>query len=738
MSTNWFANGDKVNITFSGTAGNDSAYVVSDAVIDCGSDSTCQSFTYAITATPAVSAIAMGTVSPSGGSATIAAGNITRTGTDLRTAKVVGVEANMFTNGASVEISPSGSSLSSESAYVGTWTIDCGSDTTCSTFTFGPVTLYPSTPATGLNIQAYSGTTSPDKDSLIKWLRGEDNAGDEKGPGNGITVRPSVHGDVLHSRPLVINYGDTRRGIVVYYGSNDGVYRAVNGNQKDSITSGSITVPAGGELWGLILPEHYQLINRYRSNSPEVKFPGTFLSTAQPKDYFVDGPTGVYQKLNEDGTIAKAIIYLTMRRGGRFMYALDVTEPMAPKRVWSISQQSTDFEELGQTWSRPRLTLLQNYKDASGIPIPVLVFGAGYDTAQDAEPPTADTMGRGIFVVNALDGTKVFSASVSCADAVTNCRKVSNMKYATPSDITFVDRDADGFTDKFYWGDTGGNVWRADVAAASVADWTVNRLAKLGCSSGECSSGTTPRKFFFPPAVLSVRPAGDAASYEMVSLVSGDREHPLQDTTNTYSAYNVNDRFFMIKDLGTTVNSTTLNTVDVTASDTDLFNATYTLWDGTKKGFYINFIGAAWSDTTNQPDSSKTPTKGEKAVNAPVAVNGQIFFSTNQPKDKDNTCKANLGTARAYAISPFTGKQIQNELDGGGLPPSAVSGLITITETNSDGSTTSTQEKFCIGCGVSGSQTGGTNTAPCTSALENCNIGTVIPKNLKRTYWYKK
>ena len=746
MPAKWFADGDEVDVTMvSGSAAGESgaggagSYVASKAKISCSFD--CTSFTYTITTSPPESGTSYGvvTIPGAGASAGIATGNITRSGA---TAKVVGVTAGLFSTNSVVNISPtSGTAPNSESAYVGNWLITC-SDANCTSFTFGPVALTPSTPATGTNIQAYSSNTPPDKDKMITWLRGQDNQGDEKGPGTGgITVRSSVHGDVLHSRPLVINYGDAR-GIVVFYGSNDGVYRAVNGNQRTDITSSGITVPAGGELWGLILPDHYQLINRYRANSPEVKFPGTFLSTAQPKDYFVDGPTGVYQKLKPDGSIDKAIIYLTMRRGGRFVYALDVTNPMAPKYVWSISHQTPGFEELGQTWSRPRLTLLQNYKettDSTGVKVhtPVLVFGAAYDPAQDAEPPAGDTMGRGIFVVDALDGTKVFSASASCPSTSDTCRKVDAMKHATPTDIAFVDRDLNGFTDKFYWGDLGGNIWRADVADVLVKNWSVNRVAQLGCSTGECPSTSTPRKFFFPPAVLTVRPAGATGSYEALSIVSGDREHPLRDSSPS-AAFNVKDRFFLVKDLGTTVNDTSLNTKDVTAADTDLFNATYTVWDLTKKGFYINFVGTGWNDTTNKPDATKTPTPGEKAVNAPVAVNGQIFFATNQPKDKTNTCQANLGTARAYAINPFTGAQAQNELAGGGLPPSAVTGLITITETDTNNTTTTTQEKFCIGCGMSGTQAGGTNTAPCTSALENCNIGTVIPKNLKRTYWYKK
>jgi type IV pilus assembly protein PilY1 len=722
---NWFSNGDKVKISYSGaSAGNDAAYQGTTTEVAISCSGSCTTFTYPIQTTPPLAATSLGTVTYSGGGAVVDPAKITRIGADLRTAQVTGIPPTQFTHGQVVEIAPTGTALNSEAAYVGSWTISCAV-ADCNTFTFGPVALFPDAAAAGNNIQAYSGTTSPNKDQLIKWLRGEDNAGDEKGPGNGVTVRGSIHGDVLHSRPLVVNYGDSR-GIVVFYGSNDGAYRAVNGNTTGTVNG----VAAGGELWSLILPEHYQLINRYRSNAPELKFPQSLLSSAQPKDYFVDGPTGVYQRLNADGSIAKAYLFLTMRRGGRLIYAIDVTQPASPRYLWSISQQTPGFEELGQTWSRPRLTLLQNLKAGSpAVPTPVLVFGAGYDSAQDTEPPGVDQQGRGIFVVNAETGALVWSASASCDAALYPCKQVAGMKYATPTDITFVDRDLDGFTDKFYWGDLGGNLWRADVADVATSDWKVTRVAQLGCDTGECASGTTPRKFFFPPAVLSVRAAGATDSYEALSIVSGDREHPLR-TSATGSSYFVQDKFFMVKDTGTTVGAPTTapSTSDVTASNTDLFDATSTLYDGSRKGFYINLLG-----------NTATNDKGEKGVNAPVAVNGLIFFSTNRPTPRDvNTCAANLGEAKAYAVSPFSGKASTNVLAGGGLPPSAVSGLINITDTDANGNTTTTQEKFCIGCGLSGDDLGGNNTAPCTSALENCNIGVKIPKNLKRTYWYKK
>ena len=50
------------------------------------------------------------------------------------------------------------------------------------------------------------GVSTTDRAPLMDWVRGTDNAGDELGPTTTptTTVRPSVHGDVLHSRPAVV------------------------------------------------------------------------------------------------------------------------------------------------------------------------------------------------------------------------------------------------------------------------------------------------------------------------------------------------------------------------------------------------------------------------------------------------------------------------------------------------------------------------------------------------------
>lgn len=687
----WFgANiGDTKVVNVSGTAGsNESGYLASTVTLTC-LNTGCTQFSYPITVTPATSAGGTLAVGLSGGSPdSLIAGKITRvSGTD--TATITGLTSGKFANNQFVTITATGTALDSEASYVGTWKLTCTAP--CTTATYGPVTLVPALSAAGSNMQVYSGSTPPDKNTLVNWVRGEDNYGDEKGPGGTITVRPSVHGDVLHSRPVVINYGDAR-GVVAFYGANDGLYRAVNGSQTASIG----TVPPGGELWGLVLPEHYSEFNRLRLNSPELKFPSTILPSAQLKDYFVDGATTAYQQLDAAGTtVAKAYLYLTMRRGGRFMYALDVTTPTAPAVLWKISSATTGFEEMGQTWSRPKVTVLQ-----SKPTIRSLVFGAGYDASQDSEPPGTDAQGRGIYIVNADTGALIWSANSTCTTSST-CRNVPGMTYSIPGEITVVDRDGDLLTDKLYFGDMGGNIWRADVADGNSSNWTVTKIAALGCDTGACAAGTTPRKFFFPPAHIGIKVGGTAGSYDVLAIGSGDREHPLKSTA-TGSSYNVADKFFMIKDLGTSISAPSTSNVTMAT----LFNATSATYDNSLNGFYRSLA------------------TGEKTVNAAVVVSGDVFLATNRPIDRVSTCAPNLGEAKAYAYSPFTGETSSNVLPGGGLPPTAVAGLVTITTNGVD-----SVEKFCIGCGV---------TAACNSALQNCNPDKVVLKNMRRTYWYKK
>src|SRR5689334_8129731 len=90
------------------------------------------------------------------------------------------------------------------------------------------------------------------------------------------------------------------------------------------------------------------------------------------------------------------------------------------------------------------------------------------------------SMGRGLFILNALTGDILWRAG---PDA-TATKQVSGMDYAMAADLAVFrnranagSRAADigsesvpvGYMDRIYGTDTGGNVWRFDVADASGA-----------------------------------------------------------------------------------------------------------------------------------------------------------------------------------------------------------------------------------------------------------------------------
>jgi len=496
--------------------------------------------------------------------------------------------------------------------------------------------------------------TAAERDRIINWVRGQDLA-DENVSGATTDVRASVHGDVLHSRPAVVNYNRTGddNDIVVFYGGNDGMLHAIKGGQNAS---------GGTELWSFVAPEFFGRLKRLADNTPKI-------STTDPRPYFFDGMLNAwYDDSNGNGVLSaiegdKVYLYVSARRGGRLLYAFDVSDPDNPRVMWKRGCPnatgsvgcSSGYGELGQTWSTPQAVKVRASND------PVIFMGAGYDaTANDPMPQGSASMGRGIMAIDGITGDVRWHAGAAPAGADFS-RTVVAMTHSIASDLALLDRNADGNVDRVYAPDTGGNIWRVNTDDPNPGNWNVTRVASLG------GSGASARKFLFPPDVVY---ANGTQNFDAILIGSGDREHPF-DTT-------IDNRFYMIEDSNTGLTSTDLGIVE-----SQLYNASADLiQDGT-----ATERAAAKLALTAARGWYIALASGEKVVGNAITLAATTFFGTNRPTPPaPGVCTANLGEARLYSVSFQDGSAtIENNGStgltltdryrvraGGGYPPSFV------------------------------------------------------------------
>jgi type IV pilus assembly protein PilY1 len=643
--------------------------------------------------------------------------------------------------------------------------------------------------ATG-NMQAGRPTdvATGERDNLLLWVRGRDNAENEKANVTAPDVRPSIHGDVLHSRPAVVNYGrdGTENDVYIYYGANDGGLRAVKGGTATvagDLHPDTTAVRPGDERWSFIPRELFPKLERQMLRTPAI-------SATDPRDYFVDGAISAFTKdVNEDGKLKagdgdKVYLYAAMRRGGDFLYALDVSDPGAPRFMWRKQAGDTGYAELGQTWSEAKVVRIRaNTRPADAPPSGnpdnlVLVMGAGYDPAvEDINPcllsaQTASnvtkravgtglvtytsagsctisgatgsattinrTKGRGILVVDALDGHVIWQAGPSPTGATHNVT-IPDMSYAIASDVRAIDLNGDGLADSVVVGDTGGQVWRVDIADADPRNWKVRKLAMLGSSVD--SDIPNKRKFFFAPEVTIAQDASGV--FLAVLLGSGDREHPFDGL--------VANTFYMLKDRAETA---TLGSGGGTRSWTQTTSASSTGTGGSPVAGGV-IRDADLFDATSTPGASTSGWKrnmlaGEKIVSSALVVNGTAIFSSNQPTVLSggvvDACASNLGVARIYEIGVADAATEFTIRAGGGYVPSPVFAAIQIGNTGGTTTTIPTSSTgVCTGAACGNSTTSGGGTPPggpttgvvCTGTT--CwSVGTLDVGSRKRAYWYRE
>ena len=509
----------------------------------------------------------------------------------------------------------------------------------------------------------FNAADATEMNSIINWSKGIDlEDADNDDDDDTTDIRPNVHGDVIHSQPVVINYGGSK-GPYVFYGSNDGMFHAVKGGIVEKTVDSSSK--DGEEIWAFTAPEHFPQLKVLYDNL-------TLTGGFDNKPYFFDGSVGSYVVYDGNNEVSSAIIYLTARRGGELLYALDVTDPEAPLIKWHKSSADNGYSELGQTWSKPVVTKLKVGTDDKIV----LMMGLGYDPDVDDGPSVTRTQGRGVIIIDALTGEDIWqvtSGSVSSPSGTVLSE--ANMTFSVPSDLAVVDRDGNGYSDRAYFGDTGGQLWRLDIGSATLGDWKATRLFKFATSS---------QRFLNTPDVVE-SPEG---IYDMIIIGSGNREKPVDTSVQNHMV------FYRDYDQSTTSTSTTTLTLGdlaaattVVSGSTEAFDPDADISSNSKflKGWYL------------------TLESGEKVVTSALTTNQVATFATNLPGQND-AC-TDLGEARIYKINPFSvlgkapGEKNYVTVEGGGFlpPPVGFTVIVEQTSCDADGNNCTTEEKAVSG-----------------------------------------
>jgi type IV pilus assembly protein PilY1 len=486
--------------------------------------------------------------------------------------------------------------------------------------TLAPFNADPLTAATLL--PDFNVATATEAAQLIAFARGLD-IDDLDGDGERNEARDWIFGDALHSRPLPINYGavgsyvnPNNPAIYIAVASNDGMLRMIRNTRANGAQSGE-------EVWAFAPRATLEAQKVLRANGTGMKHP-----------YTIDGaPVAFIQDRNQDGSIVssdgdRVYLYVGMRRGGKAYYAFDVTDPESPDLMWTIDK-SGDFAELGYTFSNPRVGLINT---PTG-PLPVVMFAGGYDLNKDTRGAvgTDDTEGKAIYVVNAETGQLVWKAVGGSGSGSSTVFKQALLKDSIPSTLAVADTDGDGFTDRIVVGDTGGNVWRADIHGPNTSTWKLSLLAALGRHGTGASGIASDRRFFHRPDLV---PSKDGnGMFDAVVIGSGNRPNPLDmgGVTTNFT--------FMIKDRHTAPGSGANDNIQLSQLGDVTSNCLQSSSPCTVD------LSKGWRLMLTEP--------GEKVLATPLTITGKTFFTTYLPQGGSaaTACTPSEGGGRLYAVS---------------------------------------------------------------------------------------
>jgi type IV pilus assembly protein PilY1 len=470
-----------------------------------------------------------------------------------------------------------------------------------------------------------NASSSAEKNKIINFTRGIDTY-DEDLDSNTSEERQWKLGDIFHSTPVLVrppfaNSTDSSyntfksssasRTTVLLAGANDGMLHAFR--ESD-----------GAELWAFIPPDQLDDLKELTATSAQ-------------HDFLVDGsPVAADVKIGATPTW-KTVVMFGLRRGGRYYYALDITDPTNPLYMWSFTDA-----RLGETWSEPVFGRIKLSDDTTKY---VAFVGGGYDTASN------NSTGKAFFVIDLATGTKLWE--YYNPGSVSDDRQYMNFSIAAPPRA--VDLNSDGHVDRVYIGDVGGQLWKFDfstpatISGGVITNWNPSQTGKRFFVASPSQTNPPLTGEYYPAQAIYTAPAvaRDAAKNLWVYFGTGDRNHPNNTSSN---------RFYAIKDT-TEVNGAAVMTQGSYFQESSLTDVTAGTGSVTQ-GFYIRLGVNAAGTVVNA---------NEKILSSVDAFASVVFFTTFTPTTA-TVCNGGGGDARLYAVNLTTGDAALNLTTGGVLP----------------------------------------------------------------------
>lgn len=422
-------------------------------------------------------------------------------------------------------------------------------------------------------------------ESILNYLRGVRTA--EVQNGGTLRNRPTdnVLGDIAHSTPLYLRENNT-----VFVGGNDGMLHAFDAS-------------TGVERFAYIPSA---LIPRLKNLS----------NATYAHEYFVDGEMAVSSRLDASG---KNILVTALGRGGKGLFALDVTNPTAFDANSVLWENFGSLDsDIGYILGRPVIARMNNGELA-------VIVGNGYSA-------TSGT--AAVYIFRLADGTllKKLNTGVSGENGM-----------STPS---VWDEDGDQKIDYIYAGDLKGNVWRINVKSSNPNRWDF--LDK---------HGSNPKAFFVAKDGSGnlqpiTAPIGIMLNNKAGSIGEGKR-FLLFGTGSYFRSGDSSDKstqtwYGLIDDSVVSGRSElTSRSIATSGFFDDKPVRTFTEptegdMDG-KKGWYLDFTGGV----------------GERITTQTIAVQsgGITFAMASSSIPSENPCEAG-GRGYLNVIDPFTGGRL--------------------------------------------------------------------------------